>query len=131
MTMTHRLLLMLALGLAACGGRALPEVDAAAGASPTGYDVTRALREDPPLPGAKDSGWDGLEGEAPAADPHAHHRHGADAADPHAHHRHGADAADPHAHHGHGGAAPKGSATAAPSARPVPSAPAGGGGHAH
>lgn len=120
--------LMLALGLAACGGRALPDVDAAAGASPKGYDVTRALREDPPLPGASASGWDGLEAEAPAADPHAHHKHGADAADPHAHHKHGSDAADPHAHHEQRGAAPKGSATAAPSASTVPSA---GGGHAH
>ena len=90
----------LALVLAACGGRALPEVDAAAGASTNEYDVTRALREDPPLPGASASGWEGLQEAAPAADPHAHHHHHraepapsgsappAPSADPHAHHHH-------------------------------------------
>ena len=80
----------LALVLAACGGRALPEVDAAAGASTNEYDVTRALREDPPLPGASASGWEGLQEAAPAADPHAHH-----------HHHHGAEPAP-------SGSAPKG-----------------------
>lgn len=109
----------LALLLAACGGRALPDVPGSGNTpggstrDPSAYDVTRALREDPPLPGAPASGWDGL-AEAPPVDPHAHHRHGREPADPHAHHRHG------------GEAAPEGSAPVAP----APSG-TGGGSHAH
>jgi hypothetical protein len=37
-------------------------------------NVTLALDSDPPLPGEPAEGWIGLE-QAPAEDPHAHHRH--------------------------------------------------------
>jgi hypothetical protein len=37
--------------------------------------VTRALDEDPPLPGSDVNGWSGLHTPV-AADPHAAHRHG-------------------------------------------------------
>jgi hypothetical protein len=39
-------------------------------------DVTRALRQAPPLPGSDAGGWAGLATSPDEADPHAAHRHG-------------------------------------------------------
>ncbi len=58
-----------------------PPASPAAPSSPlaaegTTRSVTRALEEDPPLPGAPAQGWPGLAATPPREDPHAAHRHG-------------------------------------------------------
>jgi heavy metal-binding protein len=63
--------------LAACASRAVPESVPQSSAASTQapearpHPVTRALSEDPPLPGATSSGWEGLQ--APADSQHQHH----------------------------------------------------------
>ncbi len=111
----RRVLLSLGLlaGLLVSGcSRKLPEVpsdsplasDAPAG-TPARLNVS--LESDPPLPGEKVPGWEGL-GEAKPVDHSAHHHHGhgkQPAPEPAEQHEGHGDAVptDPHANHGSGG----------------------------
>lgn len=125
---------ILALILAGCASvpsRFSPRSAAApeAAAAPLA-DLTSALREDPPLPGADTTGWPGLGGEVPVMD-HAHHHMGPGGGGMPMDHGAMGEGAMPMDHTGVGGGAPPmddGATDPAPPPSPPPEAE---GGHHH